>query len=148
MASNTDQASLEQEVRSLQAYANEYSQQFELLTQQLRFIESARAEALASTESLEAFSGLEGDVPPTLLNLGGGISVHATVTDTKKILVGIGAGITVEKPVEEAITFLRDRVTEMDASAKRLSESLGKLQEQMRAVEQRMQEIYSQTQHR
>ncbi len=147
MASNTDQASLEQEVRSLQAYANEYSQQFELLTQQLRFIESARAEALASTESLEAFSGLEGDVP-TLLNLGGGISVHATVTDTKKILVGIGAGITVEKPVEEAITFLRDRVTEMDASAKRLSESLGKLQEQMRAVEQRMQEIYSQTQHR
>ncbi|RBQ25136.1 MAG: Prefoldin subunit alpha [Methanocorpusculum sp. MCE] len=147
MASNTDQASLEQEVRSLQAYANEYSQQFELLTQQLRFIESARAEALASTESLEAFSGLEGDLP-TFLNLGGGISVHATVTDTKKILVGIGAGITVEKPVEEAITFLRDRVTEMDASAKRLSESLGKLQEQMRAVEQRMQEIYSQTQHR
>ena len=147
MASNTDQASLEQEVRSLQAYANEYSQQFELLTQQLRFIESARGEALASIESLEAFSGLERDVP-TLLNLGGGVSVHATVTDTKKILVGIGAGITVEKPVEEAITFLRDRITEMDASAKRLTESLGKLQEQMRAVEQRMQEIYSQTQHR
>ncbi len=147
MASNTDQASLEQEVRSLQAYANEYSQQFELLTQQLRFIESAHVEALASIESLEAFSGLEGDVS-TLLNLGGGVSVHATVTDTKKIMVGIGAGITVEKPVEEAITFLRDRITEMDASAKRLTESLGKLQEQMRAIEQRMQEIYSQTQHR
>src|SRR5574344_113335 len=92
MASNTDQASLEQEVRSLQAYANEYSQQFELLTQQLRFIESARGEALASIESLEAFRGLEGDVP-TLLNLGGGVSVHATVTDTKNIMVGIGAGI-------------------------------------------------------
>lgn len=147
MASNTDQASLEQEVHSLQAYANEYSQQHELLTQQLRFLESARGEARASIETLEAFSGLEGDVP-TLLNLGGGISVHATVTDTKNIMVGIGAGITVEKPVEEAITFLRDRITEMDASAKRLSESLGKLQEQMRAIDQRMQEIYSQTQLR
>ncbi len=147
MASNTDQASLEHEVHSLQAYANEYSQQFELMTQQLRFIESARGEAMASTESLETFSDLEADVP-TLLNLGGGVSVHATVTDTKNILIGIGAGITVEKPVAEAITFLRDRVTEMNASAKRLSESLGKLQEQMRAVEQRIQETYSQTQHR
>ncbi|MDD3257695.1 MAG: prefoldin subunit alpha, partial [Methanocorpusculum sp.] len=84
----------------------------------------------------------------TLLTLGGGVSVRAAITDTKRILVGIGAGITVEKTTEDAITFLHDRVTEMNASAKRLSESSGKLQEQMRAVEQRMQEIYSQTQHR
>ena len=148
MASNTDQqAALEQEIRSLQAYANEYSQQYELLTQQLRFIESARGEALASIETLEAFSGLEEGVS-TLLTLGGGVSVRAAITDTKRFLVGIGAGITVEKTTEDAITFLHDRVTEMNASAKRLSESSGKLQEQMRAVEQRMQEIYSQTQHR
>jgi len=148
MASNTDQqAALEQEVRSLQSYANEYSQQYELWTQQLQFIESARSEAQASIEVLEAFSGLEEGVS-TLLTLGGGVSVRATVADTKKVLVGIGAGVTVEKSSEEAITFLHDRITEMDASAKRLSESIGKLQEQMRAIEQRMQEIYSQTQHR
>ena len=83
MASNTDQhAALEQEIRSLQAYANEYSQQYDLLTQQLRFIESARGEALASVETLEAFSGLEEGVS-TLLTLGGGVSVRATITDMK-----------------------------------------------------------------
>ena len=108
MASNANQATLEQEVQALRSYAAEYSQQFELLSQQLRFIETARAESLASIEALEA--------------------------------------VTVEKSTEEAISFLRDRITEMDASGKRLSESLGKLQSQMAAVEQRMQEIYASAQ--
>jgi prefoldin alpha subunit len=84
----------------------------------------------------------------TLLGIGGGVSVRATITDTKKMLVGLGAGVTVEKSTEEAISFLRDRITEMDASGKRLSESLGKLQGQMTAVEQRMQEIYASAQQR
>lgn len=145
MASNANQATLEQEVQTLRSYAAEYSQQFELLSQQLRFIESARAESLASIGALEALAVADGEVS-TLLNLGGGVSVRATVADTKKMLVGIGAGVTVEKSTEEAISFLRDRITEMDASGKRLSESLGKLQSQMSAVEQRMQEIYASAQ--
>ena len=52
MASNANQATLEQEVQALRSYAAEYSQQFELLSQQLRFIETARAESLASIEAL------------------------------------------------------------------------------------------------
>ena len=145
MASNVNQATLEQEVQTLRSYAAEYSQQFELLSQQLRFIESARAESLASIEALETLAAADGEVS-TLLSLGGGVSVRATVADTKKMLVGIGAGVTVEKSTEEAVSFLRDRITEMDASGKRLSESLGKLQSQMAAVEQRMQEIYASAQ--
>ncbi|HJJ96698.1 MAG TPA: prefoldin subunit alpha [Methanocorpusculum sp.] len=145
MASNANQATLEQEVQTLRSYAAEYSQQFELLSQQLRFIESARAESLASIEALETLAAADGEVS-TLLSLGGGVSVRATVADTKKMLVGIGAGVTVEKSTEEAVSFLRDRITEMDASGKRLSESLGKLQSQMAAVEQRMQEIYASAQ--
>ena len=145
MASNANQATLEQEVQTLRSYAAEYSQQFELLSQQLRFIESARAESLASIEALEALAAADGEVS-TLLTLGGGVSVRATVADTKKMLVGIGAGVTVEKSTEETVSFLRDRITEMDPSGKRLTESLGKLQSQMAAVEQRMQEIYASAQ--
>jgi prefoldin alpha subunit len=145
MVSNVNQTTLEQEVQTLRSYAAEYSQQFELLSQQLRFIESARAESLASIEALEALAATNGEIS-TLLGLGGGVSVRALVADTRKMLVGIGAGVTVEKSTEEAISFLRDRILEMDASGKRLSESLGKLQSQMVAVEQRMQEIYASAQ--
>lgn len=140
MATKVSKQQLEAEAQSLQAYANEYAQQFDLMNQQLRFIETARGEALASIDALEAFNGAEGEVT-TLLTLGGGVSVRAVVSDTKKVLVGLGAGITVEKSAEDAVSFLRDRITEMDASAKRLTESIGKLGEQMQAVEKRMQEI-------
>jgi prefoldin alpha subunit len=146
MASN-DAAGPEQEMQSLQSYLNEYTQQFELVSQQLQFLETARNESSASIEALEALSAADGEVE-TLLNLGGGVSVRAAVTDTKKMLVGIGAGVTVEKSVEDAIQFLRDRITEMEASGKRMSEALGKLQSQITAVQQRMQEIYAQVQNR
>ena len=145
MACIVNKATLEQEVQTLRSYAAEYSQQFELLSQQLRFIESARAESLASIEAIETLAAADGEVS-TLLSIGGGVSVRATVLDTKKMLVGIGAGVTVEKSTEEAVSFLRDRIIEMDASGKRLSESLGKLQSQMAAIEQRMQEIYASAQ--
>ncbi|MDO5843766.1 MAG: prefoldin subunit alpha [Methanocorpusculum sp.] len=140
MATNTGKASLEQEAQSLQAYMNEYSQQFELMSQQLRFIETARAEALASVDAIEAVSSSKGEVD-SLLNLGGGVSVRAKVTDTKRMIVGIGAGVSVEKSAEDAVSYLKDRVTEMDASAKRLAESLGKLEQQVGAVQKRMDEI-------
>ena len=145
MANNAEHMSPEQEMQSLQSYLNEYSQQFELLSQQMQMIETARAESLASIEALEALAAADGEVS-TLLMLGGGVSVRATVTDTKNMLVGIGAGVTVEKSAGDAVAFLRDRLTEMDASGKRLSERLGKLQSQITVVQKRMQEIYASAQ--
>ena len=145
MATNTNQAALEQEIKSLQSYAAEYSEQYGLLSEQLKFMEAAKAEARSSIEALEALAATEGEAA-VLLPLGVGVTVKATLHDTKNTLVGIGAGVSVEKSTEEAIAFLKDRITEMDASGKRLTESLGKLSEQMRAVEQRMQEIYASVQ--
>lgn len=140
MATNSGRAGLEQEAQQLQAYMDEYSQQFEIMSQQLRFIESARAEALTSIETVEGIAGVGGEAD-TLLNLGGGVFVRARVTDSQKMLVGIGAGVSVEKSPEDAVSYLKDRITEMDASAKRLAESLTKLSEQITAVQKRMGEI-------
>jgi len=130
MATNTSQASLEQEVQSLQAYATEYSQQYSMLAEQLKFIEAAKGEAYSSITTLEALAKSEGDIT-TLLPLGGGVAIEATLHNAKTTLVTIGAGVTVEKTAEDTITYLRDRITEMDASVKRLSENMTKLQSQM-----------------
>ena len=136
------QMPVEQEIQSLQAYAAEYSNQFAMLSEQMKFIGAAKAEARASIEAISALqnAGCKGTA---LLPLGGGVSVRAAVADADKLLVTIGAGITVEKSAEESISYLNDRITEMDASEKRLSESLAKLQEQMQAVDARMQQIYA-----
>ena len=136
------QMTLEQEVQSLQSYAAEYSNQFAMLSEQMKFIGAAKAEARSSIETLEAMQKAAAGAT-VLLPLGGGVSVRAAVADTGTMLVTIGAGITVEKSAEDAVSYLNDRITEMEASEKRLSESIAKLQEQMQAVDARMQQIYS-----
>lgn len=100
------------------------------------------SEARSSIETLNALQGAAAGTT-VLLPLGGGVSVRAAVPDTQTMLVTIGAGITVEKQADEAVSYLNDRITEMEASQKRLTESISKLQEQMQAVDARMQEIYS-----
>ncbi|HJJ79753.1 MAG TPA: hypothetical protein O0X74_03140, partial [Methanocorpusculum sp.] len=78
MATNTNQAALEQEIKSLQSYAAEYSEQYGLLSEQLKFMEAAKAEARSSIEALEALAATEGEAA-VLLPLGGGVTVKATL---------------------------------------------------------------------
>ncbi len=136
------QMTLEQEVQSLQAYAAEYTNQFTMFSEQLKFIGAAKAEAHASIETLKSMQAAK-KTTTVLLPLGGGVAARAAVADTKTMLVSIGAGVTVEKSAEESISYLEDRITEMEASEKYLTESISKLQEQMRAVDARMQQIYA-----
>jgi len=140
------QMTLEQEIQSLQAYATEYSNQFTMLSEQLKFIEAAKTEARVSIDTLETLKTTDAGTT-VLLPLGGGVAVRATVNDAKTLLVTIGAGVTVEKSADESVSYLQDRITEMEASEKRLTESIAKLQEQMQAVDARMQQIYAAVQN-
>ena len=136
------QMTLEQEIQSLQAYAAEYSNQFTMLSEQLKFISAAKSEARVSIDTLETLKTTEKGTT-VLLPLGGGVAIRATVPETETMLVTIGAGVTVEKSSDDTISYLNDRITEMEASEKRLTESIAKLQEQMQAVDARMQQIYA-----
>ena len=134
--------SLEEEIQSLQAYATEYSNQFTMLSEQLKYIDAAKTEARSTIETLETLKTIDTKTT-VLLPLGGGVMVRASVESAKTVLVTIGAGITLEKSADDSISYLTDRITEMESSGKRLTESITKLQEQMRAVDVRMQQIYS-----
>ena len=131
---------VEREVQVLQHYLNEYGQQIEMLSQQLQMIESGRAEAAAAVETLAALvASPEGTV---LLPVGGGASLRVKVLDADRVLLNLGAEVVIERQNSEAREFLEDRMTEMEASSKRLAETLGKLQGQANEVAQRLDQIY------
>lgn len=48
-----------------------------------------------------------------LIPIGAQIYIRATINDTSKVLIGLGAGISVEKTVEQAGTDLEARVSNM-----------------------------------
>jgi prefoldin alpha subunit len=131
---------VEREVQVLQHYLNEYGQQMEVLSQQLRVIESGRAEAAAAIEALDAVAASEDGT--ILMPVGGGASLRVRILEPERVLLSIGASVIVERQNAEAKAFLEDRMLEMEASAKRLAETLGKIQGQANEVARRLDQIY------
>ncbi len=143
MVNNVDSVD-PRELQSLQAYLNEYRQQAELFAQQLSMLEEGRMEALAATEALSAI--LTAGDSTVLLQIGGGVSVRARVEDPDKILVNIGADVIVERSNADAVEYLKDRITEMEASGKKVAETLDRIRTQMNEIARRLETGYRQAQ--
>ena len=132
----------QRELMTLQHYMKEYGQQAEIFVGQLEMLENGRMEALAAIETLEAM--LSADNGVALLQIGGGASVRAKVLDPDKILLSIGAEVVVERSNKEAIEFLKERIMEMEASQKKVAETLDRLRSQMNEINKRLESGYQQ----
>ncbi len=132
------------ELQSLQLYLNEYRQQAEIFTQQLSLLEEGRMEALAAIDAISGIRESSGDT--VLLQLGGGVSVRAHIDEPQNVLLNIGSDVVVERSSEEAVEYLKDRLTEMEASAKKVVETLDQLKYQMNEIARRLETGYQQYQ--
>jgi prefoldin alpha subunit len=132
----------QRELMTLQQYLQEYGQQAEIFVQQLQLLENGRMEALAAIESLEDM--LTTDDGTVLLQIGGGASVRAKVMDPEKVLLAIGAEVIVERSNKDAVEFLKERVMEMEASAKKVAETIDRLRGQMNEINKRIETGYQQ----
>jgi prefoldin alpha subunit len=143
LATNTQQQD-QRELMMLQQYLKDYGQQAEIFVEQLNLLENGRMEAMAAIEALEAM--VAADDNTVLLQIGGGASVRAKVLEPEKVLVAIGAEIVIERTNSEAVEFLKGRIMEMEASQKRVSETLDKLRAQMNEITKRLELGYQQSQ--
>ncbi len=142
MATNTQQAD-QRELMMLQQYLKDYGQQAEIFIEQLNLLENARQEASAAIEALEAM--VVADDNTVLLQIGGGASVRAKVLEPEKVLVAIGAEVVIERTNKDAVEFLKGRIMEMEASQKKVSETLDKLRAQMNEINKRLEYGYQQS---
>lgn len=121
-------------------YLNEYGQQIEILTQQLSMIEQQRLEAAAAIETLRAITETEDGV--VLLPIGGGALLRVKVLDAGHVLVNIGADVSVERAGAEAMEYLQDRITELEALGKKVAGSVEQLQGQATEISRRLEAAY------
>jgi prefoldin alpha subunit len=132
------------ELQSLQLYFNEYRQQAELFAQQLSLLEEGRVEAHAAIDALTEVQ--ESPESVVLLQIGGGASVRARLMNPDKVLLNIGSDVVVEKSNAAAVDYLKDRITEMEASAKKVAETLDRIRGQMNEIGRRIELLYQQVQ--
>jgi prefoldin alpha subunit len=133
------------EIQALQHYLQEYGQQVEIYSQQLHLIDEGRMEAIAAIETLKSI-GASGEEEVVLLQLGGGASVRAKITEPQKVLLNIGSDVVVERTNSESIEYLQDRITEMEASGKKVAETIDRIRTQMNEIARRIEAGYQQAQ--
>ncbi|MDK2915915.1 MAG: prefoldin alpha subunit [Euryarchaeota archaeon] len=121
-------------------YLNEYGQQIELLSQQLAMIEQQRLEGTAAIETLRAIQ--ENGDGVVLLPIGGGAYLRVKVLDAGHVLVNIGADVSVERATADAVEYLEDRITELEALAKKVAGSVEQLQGQATEISRRLEAAY------
>jgi len=133
------------EIQALQRYLQDFGQQVEVYSQQLQLIDEGRMEATAAIETLKSV-GASADEEVVLLQLGGGASVRAKIVESQKVLLSIGSDVVVERSNPEAIEYLQDRITEMEASGKKVAETIDRIRTQMNEIARRIETGYQQAQ--
>ena len=112
----------EQELRQALGAMEVYKAQLEGIGEQQQLIQMSIEELTRAKVSLtDVIKSEVGD--DVLIPVGSASFVKAKVSDNKNALIGVGTGITMEKPIEDAMMLIEKRLQEMLDAGKKLHES-------------------------
>ncbi len=100
-----------------------YKKQTEEISKQAHMVDAARMELLASLSTIESLDDIGGD-SRVLIPLGSDCFVHASLKDVGKVIIGVGAQVSVEDDLTGASTILKDRMLRMEETGKKLHAAL------------------------
>jgi prefoldin alpha subunit len=114
--------------------------QLEQLTKQEQMIQGALMEMESTLEALDALKARNpGD--EIMLQVGSGAFMKAKLTDTQNVMVGIGAGLSVEKKIGDAIFTMKARTESLNDSMKNVRKSMGELTMKIAELNMRAQKM-------
>lgn len=90
---------------------------------QLDIINASVTELTLATSTLEGLKAGQGNLE-TLVPIGGGSYVPTTVTKADRTIMGVGAGVCIERGFEEALVELKARKTELEKLRQELQQQL------------------------
>ena len=130
----------EEEVRRLLAAYQQYQAQADGVMQQLNLTQitaDGLERALVAIEALEKSQvGQEILVP-----IGSGSFIHGSIASKEKVVLNVGAGVSIEKTADKAKDILKVRKAEVLEGSKKLNEVLAKIDQEMQKVQAIMQQF-------
>ena len=109
------------------------------LQSRLDIVRAAINEITLAHNTLDGFKSLrEGE--DTLIPIGAGSYVRMKIADSKKLVMGIGAGAAIEKDVDSSVEELKGRLQELDKARnsiqQQLEQTLARYQQDRDALEE------------
>ncbi len=105
------------------------------LQQRLQLINAAVSELNMAQDSLKDLKDIEKG-SPLLVPIGGGVFMNTELGDIKKVIVDIGADVSLEMRYESAVKDISERLTEMEDAQTSVREQLTQIIAQMQSHQQ------------
>jgi prefoldin alpha subunit len=135
LSSNPSPASGEEEVRRLIVAYQQYQAQAEAIAQQVGLTQMTLQGLDSAISTVEALSStLEGQ--EMLVPIGSGSFIYAKLASKERIVLNVGAGVSIEKLAPDAKESLKARRAEVAETGKKIAEMLGKIDQEMAKIQQ------------
>ena len=113
------------ELQLMEGTANVLQQRMQILTQ-------AQTELRVSQQSLGDLKEVQPDTP-ILIPVGGAAFIHAKTAPLDKVIVGVGADVSVEMDYQKAVDDVNKRLEEVEKTLTSVDEQLGQVLAQMQS---------------
>jgi prefoldin alpha subunit len=128
----------QQKLQELAGQHQQYQYQAEAMGQQLNMLKMTLKDLETALETITALKD-ETTGKETLVPIGFGSFVNATLASTDKVVIGIGAGVSVEKNTEDAKIFLEKRKEELTKYFEQMNSAYAKVIDEIQNIEKTVQ---------
>ncbi len=132
--SETPQKFSKEEINNLLLAAQQLEQQASRYSQQMEILNSYYNEIQSSEQTLIEINESKGN-HKILMPIGAGNFIYATIEDTEKIIVTIGAGVHSEKSLSNAIEGLKKKKEEVENQLTQIKSSYNEVLERLREID-------------
>lgn len=112
----------------------------EAMQQRIGFVNAALRELTYTRMTLEGMEKEQSDAS-VLVPIGGGSFIKAKLETTDKIIVGMGAGISIEKTSKEAKEIVRNRTSGLEKSRVEMHQQLAQIMKRIQEDKKQLNEM-------
>ena len=129
------------ELRQAIAAMESYKERVEALSRQVQVLRVSLEEVTMSSDALKAFKNAkEGD--DIMVPVGASSFITVKVTSNRNVVVGIGSNISVEKDIDDAISYMDANNAEIAEALKKSAETLNEAQQALTTIANAVQQEY------
>jgi prefoldin alpha subunit len=110
------------------------------LQSRLNFVNAVLTELNQAKATLEGLEKEKEDVP-LFVPIGGGSYIRAKLESADKVIVGMGAGVSVEKTLSEAKETVENRIAQLEKTRRTLQQQLTQVAQRIEEDRAKFQEV-------
>ena len=130
----------EEELRKLSMEIRYFEQNAEALQQRLSMMNAAVTDLSYANMTLESIE-TEKENAEMLVPIGGSSYISVKLANPDKVVVGMGAGVSVEKTLPEAKTIVKERMDELERTRVSAQQQLNQIAERINEGRTRMESL-------